>query len=172
LADSLSNRAAGATESAFITEQSRPPVRPHGERMNFESKLTYIRFLSEFAGGLRVTPRLFQSSHPLPHQFHNPVANASRPIVEFKRSSGEEAASGEDLLLAARKPILAKRLKTLDPMELPCGADYSLDENFACFIHDGALQILFGTEVGEETALADSQRRSELSDRQPFEPFE
>ena len=51
-------------------------------------------------------------------------------------------------------------------------ADDSLDEDLAGCIDDGALQIFFGTEVGEQAALADSENGSQLSDGQPLEAFE
>ncbi len=156
----------------MIAEQARAPIGSHGERLNFERQLAYIHFLSHFAGGLRVTRRLFQIFQPLLHQFHDPIAHASGPIVEFQRCGGKKAASGENLLFAIAQPILAKSSQTLESTELKCRADYLFDEDIASFVNYGALQIFLGTEVGEQTALADAKCRSQPSNRQPFEPFE
>jgi hypothetical protein len=168
----MPNRGAGRTESAWISEQARAPIGSHGERLNFERELAYIHVLSDFSSGLRITRRLFQISQPLLHQFHDLIANASRPVVEFERSGGKEAASGENFLLAIQEPILAKRPQASESTELEGGADDLFDEDVTSFVNDRALQIFLGTEVGEQAALADPQRRSQPANRKPFEPFE
>src|SRR5580692_7868501 len=69
LVDALQNRAAYQAESVWIAEQARTPVRSHRQRLNFERKLAYVRFLLDFAGQLGLTRRVLESSQPLLHQF-------------------------------------------------------------------------------------------------------
>src|ERR1700751_4228006 len=114
LVDALQNRAADQTESVRIAEQARTPVRSHRQRLNFESKLAYVRFFSDFAGQLGLARRVLECSKPLLHQFHDLIANSAGPIVELKRRGGKEAASREDFPLAVRQPVLAKSLKALE----------------------------------------------------------
>jgi hypothetical protein len=159
-------------ESALISEQARTPVRSHCKRLNFECELAHVDFLLDFTGELRLARRLLQISQPLLHQLHDPIANAAGPIVEFERRSRKKAASGEDFLLAVRQPVLAERSKALESLEFIRRADHFLDEDVAGRVDYRALQIFFGAEVGEETAFADSESRSQLPDRQSFKPFE
>ena len=53
-----------------------------------------------------------------------------------------------------------------------CRKDDLFDEDVAGFVHDGALQIFFGAEVGEEAAFADAQCGSELADGEAFETLQ
>jgi len=53
-----------------------------------------------------------------------------------------------------------------------CRKDDFFDEDVAGFVHDGALQIFFRAEVGEEAAFADAQRGGELADGEAFEAFQ
>ena len=52
------------------------------------------------------------------------------------------------------------------------GANDFFDEDVAGFVHDGALQIFFGTEVGEEAALADLQGPGKFADGEALEAFQ
>ena len=168
----LQNRTADQTEGVLILEQARTPVCSHRKRLNFERQLAHIHFLLDFAGELRVSSGVFQISQPFLHQLHDPIADAAGPVIKFQRRSGKEAATGENLFLPIQHPVLAKRSKTLEPVEFIGGTNYFFNEDVAGLIDYRALQIFLGAEVGEKTALADSERGCQLADCQSLKPFE
>ncbi len=139
--------------------------------MNFESELAHVLIFAEFAGGLRFARGAFQISQPLFHKFDDAVANASGTVVEFKRRSGKEAAAGESFACAVGEPIFAEGAKEFDAAEFCGGKDDAFDEDVARFVHDGALEIFLGAEVGKEAALADAESGGELSDGEGFQAF-
>ena len=100
------------------------------------------------------------------------IADGPGAIVEFERGGGEKAAAGESFLFAVGEPIFAESAKEAEAAELRGGAHDFFDEDVARFVHDGALQVFFGAEVGEEAALADAQGGGELADGEALETFE
>jgi hypothetical protein len=92
---------------------------------------------------------LLQICQPLLHEFYDLITNAAGPIVELKRRSGKETASGENFPLAIGQPVLAERSKAIESPEPIGWADNFLDEDFASCINYGALQVFFGAEMGE-----------------------
>ncbi len=166
------NCVAGGTKSALIAEQTRTPVGSHGERLNFEGELAHVHIFAEFSGGLRFACGVFQMAQPLFHELDDAVANASGSVVEFERCGGKEASAGESFIFSVGEPIFAERAKQTHAAESRCGEDDAFDEDVASFVHDGALEIFFRAEVGEEAALADAEGGSELSDGEGFETFD
>ncbi len=117
---------------------------------------------------MRFARGAFQISQPLFHEFDDAVADASWAVVEFERGSGKEAAAGERFIFAVGEPILAESAKQFDAAEICGGKDDTFYEDIARFVHDGALEIFFGTEMGEETALADAEGGGEFADSEGF----
>ena len=166
------NRSAGGAKSGLIAEETRAPISAHGQGLNFEGELADVHIFADFAGGLRFARGVFQISEPFFHEHDDAVADAAGAIVEFERGSGKEAAAGERFIFAVGKPIFAERAKEIHAAEFGCGKDDAFDEDIASFVHDGALEIFLGAEVGEEAALADAEGGGEFADGKGFEAFE
>lgn len=165
------NRSFGRAKSGLIAEETRTPISAHGQGLNFERELVDVHIFADFAGGLRVAGGVFQISQPFFHEDDDAIADGAGAIVEFERSGGEKAASGEGLLFAVGKPIFAETAQVAEAAELRGGAHDFFDEDVARFVHDGALQVFFGAEVGEEATLTDAHGGGELADSEALETF-
>ena len=172
LVNAPENRSFGRAKSGLIAEETRTPISAHGQGLNFEGELAHVHVFANFAGGSRVARGVFQISQPFLHKGEDAIANGARAIIEFERGGREKAAAGESFLFAVRKPIIAECAKKAEAAELRGGAHDFFDEDVTGLVHDSALQIFFGAEVGEEAALADAQGSGELTDGEALEAFE
>ena len=172
LIDPLENCPANASKRAIVVEQARSPIRSHGERLNFEYNVAGNHVLPDFSCILRVAERLLQRRKPFFKRFNNQIAHFAGPVVEFERGGSKEAPAGENLLFRIVEPVFAKSPQAREAVRLKCGTNDRSHENTAGFLYDSALEIFFGTEVGEKAAFADLQRSGKLADSERFEAFE
>jgi hypothetical protein len=140
--------------------------------VNFEGQLARVHMFVNLTGVLRIAGGAFQIAQPFFHQAYDAIANRAGAIIEFQRSGGEKASAGKGFLFAVGEQVFAEGAEETEAAELGGGADNLCDEDVAGFVHDGALQILFGAEVGEEAALADAEGSGEFADGEAFQAFQ
>jgi hypothetical protein len=156
-----------------IVEQLISPVRPHGDRMDFEGQTRGIRLWVNVAGLLRFVNSAGEHANPLMHDRGNAVAHYPLPAVELERGRAEEAPSAEDAFLYKSEPKVKKPPKPGHPFASRNGRAGDLfDEYLASLFYGRQLKIFFGAEMGEQATFAHAQLLGEGADGEAFEALD
>ena len=108
--------------------------------------------------------------NPLTHHEGDTIANRAAPAVEFERSSGEEAAAGEDALFHVGNPEVYQFPKPRHSLRcLERRAHDALDENPASGVDGSELKLFLRSEVREQSAFAHVQGIGQMADGESVE---
>lgn len=108
--------------------------------------------------------------NPLAHHKCDAIANRAAPAVEFERSSGEEAAAGENALFHVGYPEMYQFPKPRHAFRFgKSGAHDALDENSASGVDGSELELFLRSEMSEQSALAHVEDIGQMADGESVE---
>lgn len=173
-ARSLSRRAVRARrKSRGIAVQLESGVRSAHEDFKFKGQLLHVRPLLKVACILGLPAQTFQGVHPFQHDGGNEIPHGTGPAVELRGRGSEEAASAENLAFGIIQPVPAEGHEAGQARRgFEGGHHHLIDEDGACRLDRGQLQILLGSEMGEKARLAHARGFRELADAEALQAFD
>jgi len=157
---------AGTCIRLAIVQQLVGPMRADGDGVDFVGQSRSVDFAVHVPGFLSFLDHTGQYANPFAHDGRDAIAHGAGPAVEFKGSGGKETASGEDARLDVAGPQLDQLPQARHSSgRSKGGTGHLFDEDLTGRIDGGQLQILLGTEVREEPALAHVKSFGQRPDR-------
>ncbi|MCZ7531615.1 MAG: hypothetical protein M5U31_15525 [Acidimicrobiia bacterium] len=152
--------------------KDEPGVGGHDERIELEDEECGVGLSGKLAlfdgvvggGREKVDPLLLVVRHA--------SSDRPRPSAELGRRCGEEAATGQSSVLDVIEKGVAQGTEALLAFLGECRCDDHVDEQPARRVDRGELELLLGTEVGIESALAHAGGGSQVADAQAVEPLD
>src|SRR5262245_3674010 len=138
-----------------------------GVELERELRRVFVRPHASF--GLSLACRCLEPIEPLRGDGENAIANRPGMGVELRGNRGEEATTWEHAAFEVTQERFAQRAEPRDPCGgFQRGSDDLTAEDLIGGLDGRKLQLFLGSEVGEETALAEAHGGRETSDGQAF----
>jgi L-ascorbate metabolism protein UlaG (beta-lactamase superfamily) len=167
------DRYARTVERAPVPVELIGRVRSIGERVQFEGKLARVGAFGKLTPRDRDPGLPFELVTPGTAGHDDCIAHRARPTVKLSRGCGEEAAAGKNFALEVANVSLDQCTQTVEPgLDLDRRLDNLTPKHSIRGLERGELELLLGSKVSEEAALAHAQIGRQAADRQTFEALE
>ena len=131
------------------------PVGLLDESVNFKGHKGGVAIRHELALVDRLFRVEFELGEPLAGEPYDEITDTSWTVIDLGRRGGEEAAPAKSPLGYVIRPSQRQVEKPGKPGGTVFVAVQNLaDEDFPRRLHDSQLEVLFGAEMGEESAFA------------------